>query len=1240
MKLADHVQIIKELIEKSFDKEFSKLGIMSSSKKDVSTIPSNLLNKREKFENILDSHEKELGSYEKGRERAIDELTFTLFNRIAAIKVMEAKELFPPIITKSAEHGNRSFGHKVWLEENPNMMSADFEGIRDYIIYAFDNLGETLPLYNKKYPYALLPDVVSLNDIIEKFNSVEKDSDIDDNVWASDDILGWLYESYNNDKKQQLKESGEKTEYNNVSIQSQVYTPRWVVEFLVNNSLGKLYMEMYPDSKIGQKFKIANLDDGVKKEPKPITEFKTIDPACGSGNFLLYTFDFLYELYQDQIDNYGLDIDEKDIPKSIIENNIYGIDLDDRAIQLAQLGLFIKAKTKRRTVKNLNFNVVSSSFFLPNYEKVSNIFNSQDFVYADQQEIIQNLWDDLKYAYKFGSLIRINEHFDNKIKSIKEKYNNTVQRNLFDAHSIEQHEQFVYDLFNNLEKAVSKYAESSSNTFLCQKTSDAIKFLKILTTKFDIATANPPYTASASYGNDLKEFTKKNYKKPDDFSANLYSCFIKRCFELLHKNGKMSLVHPPTFMYIKDFLEVRDFILNNLTINLFVEWGYLGMFNPAARVDSAMYIFDKSKPKINSVFIKLNDMYEGHRYVAFCEIYNSLLNNKTNNRLFIINQKKLSDITFSPFIYWISDEFREKISNKLIDEVLNIKQGLATGDNNRFLRYHWEVNKNSINNSEEQLTKFYRYSKGGPFQKWYGNLWLVVNWENNGKEIKNSVIERYPYLNGNYSFVVKNEDFYFKEGITYTASGSKGASFRYMPSGGIFDVGGSCIFPKIYKNVYFALAYLNSILASYILNKCLNPTANKQVGDIKRLPFVIPNSDIEKFVSDLALMNIKLTKIIKSYSIYEIDFVKNPLYLTDEKDLTNRVKKYLNYENFINSIILINESIIDNKIFEIYDLTDFDKNMVLETMGDNVVNIPCLKQAKEAFLTSFKNDFDNNEIVNYVEKLPEHSLDNINLSLIQKNFECLYQDTNDFESFCIKNKINPIDCWYLFSNNTVIPKNRIHDIAMEFIVNLVNTILKDDEDGIIPLTKNVGEEYLYGRIQNKMYKIGFSDAQISSFDSLLGKNLKQYIDENFFADLTNYLNLFQNLPKTPFIWHITSGKEKAFECFVSIYKWSRDNLMRLRSVYVEHRERTLINRESDLINNNSAQAQAEKAQIKLQLEELKEFKNKIDDLLASGYDPKLDDGVGKNIAPLQKRKMLSYEVLNAGQLKKYLNADW
>ena len=265
------------------------------------------------------------------------------------------------------------------------MRSEELEGIREYIKHAFNELGETFPLYSKAYPYALLPDAISLNEIIDAFNAVEKDAQVGSNIWQSDDVLGWMYESYNNVKKKAHKDSGEKTEYNKVSLQSQVYTPRWVVQFLVENSLGKLYLEMYPDSEIKRRYKIANAPQTQERKPKPLHEIKMIDPACGSGNFLLYAFDFFYELYIDQIENYGADYDEKDIPKLIIENNLHGIDLDDRAVQLAQLGLFIKAKKKRRTIGELAFNVVSSDFYLPEYEAVEHIFTEGTKLDQNQQ---------------------------------------------------------------------------------------------------------------------------------------------------------------------------------------------------------------------------------------------------------------------------------------------------------------------------------------------------------------------------------------------------------------------------------------------------------------------------------------------------------------------------------------------------------------------------------------------------------------------------------------------------------------------------------------------------------------------------------------------------------------------------------------------------------------------------------------------------------------------------------------
>jgi len=197
MKLPEHVDKLRGLIEAAFDKQFARLGTGKDKQLEIEKIAPGFRAKRLRFEEMLNNHVGETGGYQSAREKLLDELTFTLFNRLAAVKVMEAALLFPPVLTKQSEHGDRSFGHKAWLEMNPHMRSEELEGIRDYLKHSFNELGETLPLYNKTYPYALLPDAISLNEIIDAFNAVEKDNQVGSDIWQSDDILGWLYESYN-----------------------------------------------------------------------------------------------------------------------------------------------------------------------------------------------------------------------------------------------------------------------------------------------------------------------------------------------------------------------------------------------------------------------------------------------------------------------------------------------------------------------------------------------------------------------------------------------------------------------------------------------------------------------------------------------------------------------------------------------------------------------------------------------------------------------------------------------------------------------------------------------------------------------------------------------------------------------------------------------------------------------------------------------------------------------------------
>ena len=240
MKLINHVLDIRRLIQQAFDNRFSRMGLKEEAPVPVTSLSVEAQQKRNKLDEIMGNHLQELdGDYLQARQATINECVFTLFNRIAAIKVMEAKELFPEIITRRKENAGRSFEHNAWLEEHPEERGTEREGLKHFLTDQFDRLGENIPLYKADYPYALMPTADELHEIIEKFNSIEEDTDCGTEVWKGDDILGWLYENFNAVEKEALKTSGEKTEYNKVSLQSQVYTPQWVVKFLVDNTLGK-----------------------------------------------------------------------------------------------------------------------------------------------------------------------------------------------------------------------------------------------------------------------------------------------------------------------------------------------------------------------------------------------------------------------------------------------------------------------------------------------------------------------------------------------------------------------------------------------------------------------------------------------------------------------------------------------------------------------------------------------------------------------------------------------------------------------------------------------------------------------------------------------------------------------------------------------------------------------------------------------------------------------------------------
>lgn len=1237
MKLSDHTEHIRQLIDSAFRNRLGRMGITANKLSDVSGIPPEYQADRKRIETIREVWIEETGSVEEAYDKLVEEFTFTLFNRLAALKVMEAHTLHPEIVTRRTQHGDRSFAHKHWLEENPDRRSEEMEGLVHFVEDQLRALAADVPLFSPQHPYHLLPTAIELNGIMSAFNQVETDEQVEDAIWQSDDVLGWLYESYNNYKKAAHKDSGDKTEFNKVSIQSQVYTPRWVVKFLVDNSLGKLYLEMYPDSDIKNRYKIANAPKTRAREPKLLTELRIIDPATGSGNFLLYGFDLFYDLYADQIENYGADYDERKIAELIITHNLHGVDLDDRAIQLAQLGLYIKAKRKRRSAKIEHFNIVSSDFYLPKYEEVSYLFEGEN-IGVKERQIIADLWADLQNAYKFGALIRLEEKMSLKwFGETKMEPKGVIT--MFGQENLDDFETFRTSFFSNLQKAIALNTAKQGQTFLNTKTQDAITYLQVLTQKYDVAVANPPYTDSADFGAELKLFIDTNYRQPYRFNTNLYGAFIKRCCELTDEAGYIALIHPHTFMFIRAFEHVRKYIIDHTHIDILVDYGLdrVNLFGPGILLDAVWYVLSKKEKDTDGLYFNITaNQQEKAKQKSLEVAYDDTINNRKNNRVYLLKQSKLKIIDGWPLIYWLSDEFRGTFKEKSLKEYVSAGGGLTSGNNDRFLRLWWEVDSENISQSIEDNKKWKSYPKGGPFNRWYGNNWLVVNWANGGEEIRN-----YKDDKGKNKATLRSEKLYFLEGVTYPNAGSKGASFRLLPKNSVFDSGSAGVFPNKNEDLYYFLGLLNSKLVFYILH-CLNPTVNTQVGDIERIPYVLAPQLIIDNISALSKENIDTKKQICSYKIIETNFILNPMMAFPDASLKERIINYLNYENAQITHVLLNEAVINHLIFKVYDLSAEDRLQVETKMGKPVAELPVLDAARKAYLGEHTLEL---EIVRtYIPNLEAIVYDEQQLQTIKSEFSTLYQSNNDLEEFCIRHQVNPINVWYWFKESKVLPNARAAEIVLEFITDAFRAILMEDDDGIVPLVGLPGEPRLMDRFERYCFSKGFTSAQIMQLDALIGRPIDEYVEQYFFKNLSDHLNLFMYLPKTPFIWHLSSGDYQGFEAYIIIYKWNRDSLYKLKSSYLSNRTESLQYRLQQIADSTTGQAQTEKETIRLQLQEIEAFIKKIDELIAEGYDPKLDDGVGKNIAPLQAKGMLKAEVLKSAgknsQLQKYLNADW
>lgn len=797
-------------------------------------------------------------------EQSIDYIAYSWFNRLCAIRYMECKGLL--------DHGRRvlssadgSAGLPQILEEcldidlpglNASRVAElkldgnkDEELYRELLLAQCHALNQVMPLLFEQVSdesELLLPDNLT------KTDSLIRDlvSSIPEEDWSDVQIIGWLYQFYISEKKDQV--IGKVVKSEDIPAATQLFTPNWIVKYLVQNSVGRLWMMAQPESTLAsaweyyiqpaeqtdevnaqlkQLIDVRISEDGDSLNPESIT---VLDPACGSGHILVEAYDCLKAVYLER--GYR----SRDIPRLILENNLYGIDIDTRAAQLSSFALLMKAREDdRRLFSNPpKLNIIALQDSQPERLEVF----SQDLASTGiAQTDLKELLDLFEYASTFGSLIQIPEAFAKKLPELEAKLNTALNSG---------------DIFS----------QQSAQELL-----PLVQQAKLLAKQYDAVIANPPYMGGKGMNTALKDFAKKTFP---DSKSDMFAMFIERCQALSKISGETAFVTPYVWMFISSYEQMRSKLVTDATIQSLVQLEY-NAFEPACVPVCAFIVGKAHIADFVGSYIKLSD-FKGHENQSPKTL--EAINNPDCGWFFNAKPDDFKKIPGSPIAYWVSDKIFKSFENgRPLSNVAMPSVGLQTGDNDLFIKFWFEVNKSNIDftynkTSDNEISekKWFPYTKGGEFRKWYGNNFWVVNWQNDGYQIKQHRSSR-----------PQNRDKYFLEGLSYTNISSSQFASRYTPSGFIFDQKGSMFFSEKLINIKNVACFLHSKIGSELL-KITSPTLDFNPGSLANLPLLDVNLvDIERMF-DKAVCSSK-----EDWDSYETswDITENPIIRTQQSTL-------------------------------------------------------------------------------------------------------------------------------------------------------------------------------------------------------------------------------------------------------------------------------------------------------------------------------------------------------------------
>ena len=784
-----------------------------------------------------------------GYPQTIERVTYIWFNRIVALRFMEVNNYLPSHIRVFSD-ASGAFKPEILND----VLHLEMEGLDKAQIAEYIENNNTEELYRYLLLTqcaelkAALPDIFvfgardrDYTELLFPNNSLSGDSFIAKMLSETDEkedwqdavqIIGWLYQYYNDERKNEVINIYKGTvKKEDIPAATQLFTTDWVVRYMVDNSLGRYWIERHPESKLAEKLEffvtpkngeINHIDEFVK--PEDVT---FLDPCMGSGHILVYAFDVLMEIYKES------GYTERDAAAMIVQNNLFGLDIDDRASQLAYFAVMMKARSYYR--RFLSRGIKPNVLAIKESNGMGAVVRDGLTTDAEMNAISRYLVDTFRDAKELGSIITVEPKDYDGYMAYLDNCDGEGQLTMEDA-----------DWLQNTRPMLKALARQA----------------KVLAAKYLVVCTNPPYLNKIE--GRLKTFVTENYK---DYSGDLFSVFTYRNLMFCKRDGYCGYMTPFVWMFIKTYEKLREFIIRNKSIATLVQMEYSAF--EEATVPICSFVLKNGKATENGFYFKLSD-FKGGMEVQKQKVLEAL-ENKDCGYFYEADQCNFTKIPKKRLGYWISDKMIDQFSKKSVSDYADTRRGLQTGNSERFIRKWYEVSTTNAalqidDKTTQQTAKWFLFNSGGAFRRWYGNIIDVVNWENNGREIKSTG-----------KAIIPSEERYFDELVSWNKISSGQMSVRYQPNG-IIPGDASPFLHSLAQDheiILYVMAMLNSKIAAAIV-EILSPTLNFEVGNIAEIPVAI-DAETREVVIPIVDACVRLAR--NEWNDYETswDFKRNPL---------------------------------------------------------------------------------------------------------------------------------------------------------------------------------------------------------------------------------------------------------------------------------------------------------------------------------------------------------------------------